>query len=121
MLDFIFYPQVGQVPVYVEVSESLYEWLAHSDFARVGQSKIRSLSLDGEALELSVVDLEQETRQGLATFLRDQIIKESDRVLGELDEVRSKSEVQEMTYRLRKFQELRKCVENPVYSYLQRV
>jgi hypothetical protein len=129
MLDFVFYPQVGQVPVYVEVSESLYEWLARSEFARVGQSKIRSLSLDGEPLELSVVDLERETRQELATFLRNQIIEESDRVLGELEEVRwpsvglgpSKSEVQEMTYRLRKFQELRKCVENPTYEYLQRV
>ncbi len=121
MLDFVFYPQVGQVPVYVEVSESLYEWLARSDFARMGQSEIRALSLDGESLELAVVDLKRETRQGLASFLRDQIIEESDRVLGELDEVRSKAEVQEMTYRLRKFQELRKCVENPIYSYLQRV
>ena len=63
-----------------------------------------------------------ETRQGLSHFLRDQIIEESDRVLGGFDEVRSKSEVQEeMTYRLRKFQELRKCVENPAFSYFQRV
>jgi hypothetical protein len=120
MLDLIFYPQMGQAPAYVEVSESLYEWLARSEFARVGESQVRSLSLDGEDLDLAVVDLGRETRQGLASFLRDQIIEESDRVLGELDEVRSKDEVQEMTYRLRKFQELRKCVENPVYDYLQR-
>jgi hypothetical protein len=120
MLDLIFYPQMGQAPAYVEVSESLYEWLARSEFARVGESQVRSLSLDGEDLDLAVVDLGQETRQGLASFLRDQIIEESDRVLGELDEVRSKAEVQEMTYRLRKFQELRKCVENPLYGYLQR-
>jgi hypothetical protein len=120
MLDLIFYPQMGQAPAYVEVSESLYEWLARSEFARVGESQVRSLSLDGEDLDLAVVDLGRETRQGLASFLRDQIIEESDRVLGELEEVRSKDEVQEMTYRLRKFQELRKCVENPVYGYLQR-
>ncbi|NJM47474.1 MAG: hypothetical protein HC860_16000 [Alkalinema sp. RU_4_3] len=120
MLDLIFYPQMGQAPAYVEVSESLYEWLARSEFSRVGESQVRSLSLDGEDLDLAVVDLGRETRQGLASFLRDQIIEESDRVLGELDEVRSKDEVQEMTYRLRKFQELRKCVENPMYDYLQR-
>jgi hypothetical protein len=121
MLDLIFYPQMGQAPAYVEVSESFYEWLARSEFSRVGESQVRSLSLDGEDLDLAVVDLGRETRQGLASFLRDQIIEESDRVLGELDEVRSKDEVQAMTYRLRKFQELRKCVENPVYEYLQRV
>jgi hypothetical protein len=121
MLDFIFYPKVDRDPVYVEVSESLYEWLARSVFGQVGQSQVRSILLDGEALELPVVDLGGETRQGLSHFLRDQIIEESDRVLIGLDEVRSKSEVQEMTYRLRKFQELRKCVENPAFSYLQRV
>jgi hypothetical protein len=129
MLDFIFYPKVDRDPVYVEVSESLYEWLARSVFGQVGQSQVRSILLDGEALELPVVELGGETRKGLSHFLRDQIIEESDRVLRVLDEVRwpsvglgpSKSEVQEMTYRLRKFQELRKCVENPAFSYLQRV
>jgi hypothetical protein len=121
MLDLIFYPQTGQIPVYVEVSESLYEWLARSEFAKVGKSHLRSISLDGEELQLSVVDLEQDIRQGLAQFLRDQIIEESDRVLGKLNELESKSEVQDMTYRLRKFQELRKCVENPAYQYFQRV
>jgi hypothetical protein len=121
MLDFIFYPQVGQAPAYVEVSESLYEWLARSEFAKVGQSHLRSLLLDGEELALPVVDLGGETRQELAHFLRDQIIEESDRVIGLLDELPSKAEIQEMTYRLRKFQELRKCVENPAYTYLQRV
>jgi hypothetical protein len=128
MLELIFYPQMGQAPAYVEVSELLYEWLARSEFSRVGESQVRSLSLDGEDLDLAVVDLGRETRQGLASFLRDQIIEESEalraskaaRVLGELDEVRSKAEVQDMTYRLRKFQELRKCVENPLYGYLQR-
>jgi hypothetical protein len=120
MLDFVFYPQVGQNPIYVEVSESLYEWLARSEFAKVGQSHLQSLRLDGEELELPVVDLANETRHGLAHFLRDQIIEESDRVLAVLDQLSSKSEVQAMTYRLRKFQELRKCVENPVYRYLQR-
>jgi hypothetical protein len=120
MLDLIFYPQTGQIPVYVEVSESLYEWLARSEFAKVGQSHLRSISLDGEELQLAVVDLEQDIRQVLAQFLRDQIIEESDRVLGKLNELKSKS-VQDMTYRLRKFQELRKCVENPAYQYFQRV
>jgi hypothetical protein len=121
MLDLIFYPQMGQIPVYVEVSESFYEWLARSEFAKVGQSHLRSISLDGEELQLAVVDLEQDIRQVLAQFLRDQIIEESDRVLGKLNELKSKSEVQDMTYRLRKFQELRKCVENPAYQYFQRV
>ena len=87
----------------------------------MGHSLVRSILLDGEALELPVVELGGETRKGLSHFLRYQIIKDSDRVLGVLDEVRSKSKVQEMTYRLRKFQELRKCVENPAFSYLQRV
>lgn len=71
-------------------------------------------------MELPLVPLAQETRQGLVQFLRDQIVLETDTVLQQLDATFSKDLYQEITYRLRKFQELRKCVEDRDYAYLQR-
>jgi predicted HAD superfamily phosphohydrolase len=120
MLDLIFYRTKDLAPQYVQVSESLYEWLARSDFSKIGGSEPTRLELEGETVELPLVALAKETRQGLMQFLRDQIVLETEGVLQQLDTVFSKDIYQEVTYRLRKLQELRKCIEDQSYAYLQR-
>jgi hypothetical protein len=120
MLDLIFYRAKDLDPRSVQVSEALYEWLAQSDFSKIGGSEPTRLELEGETVELPLVLLAQDTRQGLVKFLRDQIVLETEGVLQQLDAVFSKDVYQEVTYRLRKLQELRKCIEDQSYAYLQR-
>lgn len=122
MLDIIFYTeQAEQLPTYVELSESLYEWLAKSPFSKIGSSRPVQLNVEGEVLEIPVVTLGQSIRQQLSQCFRDQIVAETEVVLEDLETVELKEDYRSLTYRLRKFQELRKCVENPNLSYLQRV
>lgn len=122
MLDIIFYTEKAeQLPTYVELSESLYEWLAKSPFSRIGRSTPVQLTVEGEILEIPVVELGQTIREQLSQFFRDQIVAETDVVLDDLEKVEVKEDYRSLTYRLRKLQELRKCVENPDLSYLQRV
>lgn len=121
MLDLIFYPVQGAEPQYVQLSESFYEWLARSEFSEIGGSESVKFDLEGEVVDLPVVKLELSTRDRLISFFRDQIVVETERVLIQLDKTLSKDVYPEVTYRLRKLQELRKYVENHDYLYLQRV
>ena len=121
MLDLIFYGVQGEDPQYIQLSESFYEWLARSEFSKIGGSESVRLNLEGEVVDLPLVKLELKTRDRLANFFRDQIVVETERILVQLDELFSKDVYQEVTYRLRKLQELRKSVENQNYLYLQRV
>jgi hypothetical protein len=120
MLDMIFYPNDARSLAYVELSEPLYEWLARSDFSKIGHAQPTPIEVEGEQLALPLIHLETETRQRLAHFLRNQIVDETDSVLQQLERTLSKPDYLETTYRLRKLQELRKCVENPHYQYFQR-
>lgn len=121
MLDIIFYPGNGQPPHYVELSEDFYEWLAKSDFSQIGESVQKKIIIDDEEEEVPIVYLELENRRRLRSFFIEEIVGESDRMLTKLGESPSKNEYQAAIYKLRKLQELRKCLENSKYRYLQRV
>jgi hypothetical protein len=121
VLDISFYPKNGHPPYTVEVSEDSYEWLAKSDFSKIGTSVTRKIQIEGEEENLRVLQLGKENRKKLRNFLLEAISQESDAVLYQLGDSPSKQEYQNATYRLRKLQELRKCVENEEYQYLQRV
>ena len=121
MLDIIFYPGNGQPPHYVELSEDFYEWLAKSDFSKIGESVQKKIIIDDDEEEVPIVDLELENRRRFRSFFIEEIVGESDRMLTKLGESPSKNEYQAATYKLRKLQELRKCLENTKYRYLQRV
>ncbi len=56
-----------------------------------------------------------------AQFFVEPIIQESDAVLKKLGDIPEKQEYLETTYRLRKLLQLRQCIENENYYYLQRV
>jgi hypothetical protein len=118
MLDLIFYS--SQEPYYIEVSESFYEWLARSEFSKIGRSEPTKLEVEGEVVEAPLIKLGHDIREGLSRFFRDQIVSESVQILSQLDIDFSKELYQDLTYRLRKLQELRRCVEDQNYIYFQR-
>lgn len=121
MLDIIFYTTNGQPPYTVEVEEDLYEWLAKSQFSKIGKSRKTKINLEGEEESLDLVKLSKDNRKKLRNFLLEAISEESDSVLSQLGDSPSKQEYESVTYRLRKLQDMRKCVENGKYVYLQRV
>lgn len=121
MLDISFYKNSDQPPYVVEVAEDFYEWLAKSDFSGIGKSVVRKITIEGEAEKLPLVQLGKSNRKKLRDFFLESISQESDAVLTKLGDSPSKKEYQDATYRLRKLQELRKCIENESYQYLQRV
>lgn len=121
MLDIIFYTENGQPPYSVEVAENFYEWLAKSDFSKIGKSVVRKIQVEGEEDKLPLVQLGKDNRRKLRSFLLEAISLESDAMLTKLGDSPSKKEYQDASYRLIKLQDLRKCVENEEYKYLQRV
>jgi hypothetical protein len=122
MLYLIFYAFKTELPPhYIEMSEDVYEWLAKSEFSKIGKSIPRNILIDEEEEKLPVVELDRDIRQKFSNFFRDAIICESDTVLTNLGDSPLKEEYQSATYRLRKLLDLLKCVENEDYQYLQRV
>jgi hypothetical protein len=122
MLDIIFYGLKTDLPPhYVEMSEDFYEWLAKSEFSKIGKSVTKNISIDGEDEKLPLVELDRGIRHQFRKFFRDAIISESDNVLTKLGDSSLKEEYRAATYRLRKLLDLLKCVENENYQYLQRI
>lgn len=122
MLDISFYTANGSESKTVDVGETLYEWLAKSDFSKIGGESIDTkIYLDEENVILPLVELNQEIRQQFKKIFSEAIISESDVVLTKLGDSPSKEEYQSGTYRLKKMLELLKCVENENYKYLQRI
>ena len=120
MLDIIFYPtQIAQTK-YVEVSEDLYEWLARSQFSKIGHSIPYQIDFDGEEETVTVVELNSENRNQFRLFFLEAVAEESDLLLTQLADNMDKEQYQTLTYRLRKLQELRKGVENLEHQYMQR-
>lgn len=120
MFNISFYAANGEPSDSIRITESIYGWLAKSQFAKIGISIDTQLHLDGEDMILPVVELSQDIRQKLRDFFRDQIISESGAILTKLGDFPSKEEYQQETYFIRKLLELLKCIENPNYQYLQR-
>lgn len=124
MLDITFYPQNNQEPRYVQMAAELMLWLAQSEFTEIGTDAPTDLSIDGEAAQLPLVKLgvgELSNRRRFRDFFLEMVRAESDVVLTHLGDAPTKEEYQRVTYRLRKFLELLKCIENEDYQYLQRV
>jgi hypothetical protein len=99
--------------------DDFYEWLARSDFSKVGQSETTDLEIDGEIVELPVVTLGNSNRRTLISFFSSAIQNETAALLKHL-ESESESSVSSRTYRLRKMLELLDCLKSESYQYLQR-
>ncbi|MGB3241211.1 MAG: hypothetical protein WBB29_23195 [Geitlerinemataceae cyanobacterium] len=124
MLEITFYPLPDREPCSVEVSPNFLRWLAESDFMEIGAEHPIEIEIDGERSILNLVNLGQgnsSNRKRFRDFFLEAISQESDLVLSQLTVDRSKDEDRAITYKLRKLQQLRKCIENEHYQYLQRV
>ena len=92
-----------------------------STVSKIGSSVPKKVEVEGEKEKLLLVQLGKGNRKKLRAFFVEAITQESDAVLTKLGDSPSKTEYQAAIYRLKKLQELRKCVENENYQYLQRV
>lgn len=120
MLDISFYSKDGTDVEVVEVTEDLYKSLAESEFAKIGKSVKRNLQIDGDKVQLEVVQLSKSNRQKLKILFLEEIAEESDRVICSLGLSPSKQEIKVMTFRLSQLQELRKCISDDRYAFMER-
>ena len=82
-----------------------------------------ALQIDGETVELKVVDLEKgniSNRQRFREFLLEVIAQESSTVLQHLGESPSPEKYKHCTYKLKRLQQLRLGIEDKAYQFLQR-
>lgn len=123
MLDVTFYPKnyrENLEPYSVEIPEDLYESLARSEFSKIGKSVPRKIKVDDEEQMVSVVQLTKENRKRMQLFFLEKIALESENLLKQLRDYSSKQEYRTLAYRLEVLQELRKCIENQHFFYLER-
>ncbi|MFB2935865.1 hypothetical protein ACE1B6_11485 [Aerosakkonemataceae cyanobacterium BLCC-F154] len=118
MLDISFYTANGETSYHVEVAENFLEWLARSEFAKIGEEKPVKIAIDGEKETLPLVKLGKNNRKKLIEFFNDSIINETKEILNQLGESLMKNE---KIYRLQKLIELLDCIKNEKYQYLQRI
>jgi hypothetical protein len=118
MLDISFYTANSQPSHHVEVAENFLEWLARSNFAKIGEDKLAKLWIDGEKATLPLVKLGKVNRQSFIAFFNEAIVSETKVIL----EMLANSSVQEeRIYRLKKLIELLDCMKDESYQYLQRI
>lgn len=123
MLDISLFSISGKTPLTIDVTENFYQWLIESDFAEIGIARPRSIQLDGETVELEVVDLEKgnvSNRQRFREFLLEIIAQESSSMLQHLGESPSTEKYRHCTYKLKRLQQLRLGIEDKGYQFLQR-
>ncbi len=123
MLDISLYSTSGKAPLTIDVTESFYQWLLQSDFAEIGVARPHPIPMDGETVELEVVDLEKgnvSNRQRFREFLLEVIAQESSAMLQQLGESPSAEKYQRCTYKLKRLQQLRLGIEDKSYQFLQR-
>jgi hypothetical protein len=123
MLDISLYSTSGKAPLTINVTENFYQWLIQSDFAEIGVARPQVFQLDGETVELEVVDLEKgnvSNRQRFREFLLEVIAQEAGSMLQHLGESPSPEKYQRCSYKLKRLQQLRLGIEDKSYQFLQR-
>jgi hypothetical protein len=118
MLDLSFYTTEGQPIHRVEVAENFLEWLARSEFARIGTEQVTTFSIDGEEIDLPLVKLSKRNRYKFISFLSSAVVDETKLFLDRMSDYLSKPE---QMYRLQKLIEILDCLKDEDYQYLQRI
>jgi hypothetical protein len=120
MLSISFYSGNGQSTHSIRVIDDFYEWLALSEFSKLGRSQPTPIEIEGEPAELPLVHLVAETRSKLIAFFSDSIVQETRVMLGDIENSTPPKELALKTDRLRKLLELLDCLKRGMYQYLQR-
>jgi hypothetical protein len=118
MLDISFYEKKGQSLHHVEVAESFLEWLARSEFAKIGEDQALTVSIDGEEVELCLVELNSKNRSEFTYFFYEAIVEETKLLLERFRDCLAQPE---RTYRLQKLIDILDCIKDDQYQYLRRI
>ena len=128
-MDIIFYTDKGNESV-LEVSDIFYKWLAISEFSKIQTSKTITLKIDDEDASIQAVELNEQNRSSYISFFQKCILSESyDLVIkmessskpGLLKASSFEGSVENLQYRIKKFYEFLKCLEDRVWVYMEYV
>ncbi|MCU0541705.1 MAG: hypothetical protein MUE44_05875 [Oscillatoriaceae cyanobacterium Prado104] len=118
MLDISFYTANDRPSHHVEVAENFLEWLARSNFSKIGEDKHANIWIDGEKATLPLVKLGKINRQNFIDFFNEAIVSETKVIL---EMLANSSVKEERIYRIKKLIELLDCMKDEKYQYLQRI
>lgn len=119
-LDITFYSQNRETNDIIECSADFYEYLSKSEFSKIGKSQEEEMKGDEESVLVSVIILNFENRNKYSDFFRNEIVKESDRMLEILGDSPSKEEYKQASSKLQKLQVIRKLIEDEKHKYLSK-
>jgi hypothetical protein len=129
-MEVLFYAKDGNQLV-LEVSESFYNWLALSEFSKIQTSKVYKVDIEGdEPEEIEAVELTEQNRNAYISFFQKCILSESYYLVikmessskpGLLNASSFKGSVENLQYRIKKFYEFLKCLEDRVWVYMEYV
>ncbi len=129
-MEIIFYAKNGKQYI-LEVSDSFYKWLALSEFSKIQTSKVYKVAIEGdEAEEIEAVELTEQNRNSYISFFQKCILSESYELVlkmesssnpGLLKASSSEGSLESLQYRIKKFYEFLKCLEDRVWVYMEYV
>ncbi len=129
-MEIILYAKNGKQSI-LELSESFYNWLALSEFSKIQSSKVYKVNIEGdEAEKIQAVELTEQSRNSYISFFQKCILSESyDLILkmessskpGLLKASSFEGSLENLQYRIKKFYEFLKCLEDRVWVYMEYV
>ncbi len=128
-MEILFYAKDGN-DLALEVSDSFYEWLALSEFSKIKTSQSYNIKIDGEDGSIQAVELTEQNRNSYISFFQKRILAETyDLVLkmessskpGLLKASSFEGSLENLQYRIKKFYEFIKCLEDWEWVYMEYV
>lgn len=128
-MEILFYAKDGS-DLALEVSDSFYEWLALSEFSKIQTSRSVTLKVDEEDVSIQAIELTEQNRNSYISFFQKCILAESyDLVLkmesssnpGLLKASSFEGSLENLQYRIKKFYEFLRCLEDRAWVYMEYV
>ena len=128
-MEILFYTKDGN-NLAIDVSDIFYNWLALSEFSKIQTSHSFTLKVDEEEVSIQAVELTEQNRNSYISFFQKCILSESyDLVIkmessskpGLLKASSFEGSLENLQYRIKKFYELLRCVEDRVWVYMEYV
>lgn len=129
-MEILFYTEEGK-NLAIDVSDIFYNWLALSEFSKIQTSMLYKVEIEGdEAEEIEAVELTEQNRNAYISFFQKCILSESyDLVIkmessskpGLLKASSFEGSLENLQYRIKKFYELLRCLEDRVWVYMEYV
>lgn len=101
----------------VKFNPNFQEWLSQSALFQIGEEQPLTLKIEGQAVQKTIVTLDDAVRSKMIDFLYEAIVEETKELLFQIEDLAIHDE---LTYRIGKLIEILECVKNEQYCYLQR-